>query len=134
MTSFEPRFEEILEAAYAAAQRGLAKVSDEMVAAALAGAPEKIARKILSNLSERRREEIALRKEKFTPRTREVARVVVWKAVFGITDEPEPEPGKKKELRAFMDKMAETHPDFLRAREEGRQGLFAEYFRRLFGK
>ena len=43
MTSFEPRFEEILEAADAAAQRGLAKVSDEMVAAALAGAPEKIA-------------------------------------------------------------------------------------------
>ncbi len=136
MSNFEPRFEDILKAADAAVQRGLAKVTDDIVAAALVDARKKIAAKILSNLSERRRAEISLRQEKFPPRTREVARNVVWKAVFGIEDEEDPDPGKggKSELLKFMEKMSETHPDFIRAREEGRGNLFGVFFRRLLGK
>lgn len=136
MARFEPRFEEILEAADAAVQRGLAKVTDDIVAAALVDAREKVAAKILSNLSERRRAGIVPQKEKFPPRTREIARIVIWKAVFGIEDEEDPDPGKggKSELLKFMEKMAETHPDFIRAREEGRGNLFGVFFRRFLGK
>lgn len=136
MARFEPRFEEILEAADAAVQRGLAKVTDDIVAAALVDAREKVAAKILSNLSERRRAGIVPQKEKFPPRIREIARIVIWKAVFGIEDEENPDPGKggKSELLKFMEKMAETHPDFIRAREEGRGNLFGVFFRRFLGK
>ena len=136
MTSLEPRFEEILEAADAAVQKGLFHVADKMIAAALAGAPDRISSKILSNISERRRSEIGLRQEKFPPRTREVARTVVWKAVFGVKDEaePDPEPDKKGKYQKFMEKMAESHPNFIRAREEGRKNVMAEYFRRILEK
>ncbi len=135
----EPPIEAILEVSDAEVQKGLTEVADEMVAALLSSVPEKVSLKIISNLSERRRAEIVLRKETFPERTREVARKVVLKAILKLPDEPEgeepaPESDRKKQLRQLMEKMAETHPDFIRAREEGRQGLFAEFFRQMFHK
>ena len=132
----EPPIEAILEISDPEVQRGLTEVADEMVAAVLSSVPEKVSLKILSNLSERRRAEIVLRQEKFPARTREVARKVILKAILKLpeepeNEEPEPESDRRKQLRQLMEKMAETPPDFIRAREEGRQGVLGEFFRRM---
>ncbi len=134
----EPSIEAILDVPDAEVQKGLTEVADEMVAAVLSAVPETVSRKILLNLSERRRAEIVLRQETFPDRTRKVARKVLVKAILQLPeegeDEEKPETDRRKQLRKLMEKMAETHPDFIRAREEGRQGILAEYLRRMFLK
>ena len=137
-----PKFEDISGAPDVDVQRALMRVSEEILAAALLGAKAKVSDKIIANLSKKRREEVSAAAQKFPDRTREVARRVLVKMVFGIEDDetaaaadtpPKKERSARgKDLQSFLEKLSVRHPDFIEAKKQREQGLLAEHLRRLF--
>ena len=120
-----PNLEGILEVPDAEAQANLARVPEVILAAAIQDARADVARKVVSNLSRTRREEVtAAGRASYPARTCEVARRMVMKVLLGIEDEEtagmlrEEKGSREKELRAFLKKMAKRHPDFSKARQE----------------
>lgn len=130
------RFEELAGVEDAELQRKLPKVTDTILAAALLGAPGPVAAKIIANLSRRRREAVCAAAEPVPERTREVARLVLLREVFGgegETPDRKDSGGRRKDVRNLLEKLSRRHPDFRAAREARQSAGLAEFLRRLSG-
>ena len=132
-----PNENDLLQIDPARLQSALAAMPDEMVAAALQGLSVPVAERVRAALSSRRRGELEGDRASYPDRTREVARRLLLRTVFDlepVDEAPETGAGSGKTestQRKFLKKLAQKHPDFVRARKERVERAWMEHLRRM---